>query len=229
MVQETFGAVPRHPGLDTHARSDRKARRREPSAYGSTPQRPPTSRSFLWGTHSSSTRTRLPAREMQEAGRGHINAMARTMGSKQEQLVASLRTAGIPVTCESPDGGFAGNRACDDPDAINKIVKAPRKTGTSAASPEGPGASAARASIPTVPVPLPTPRHSLVPYRSCEPACPLTAPEVGGMGQSPRRSHPPHPGSSGDLVPDLLPEVGRVPLVKAPRPSAPPSGQRSAA
>ncbi|MFF9172637.1 SGNH/GDSL hydrolase family protein [Streptomyces sp. NPDC014793] len=63
------------------------------------------------------------------AGMIRVNAMARTMASKQEQMVASLRSAGLPVSYESPDPDFEGRRACDDPEGINKIVVAPQGDG----------------------------------------------------------------------------------------------------
>ncbi|GHH77219.1 hypothetical protein GCM10018793_24740 [Streptomyces sulfonofaciens] len=63
------------------------------------------------------------------AGMIRVNTMARYMADKQEQLVTSLRTAGLPVGYESPDGDFQGRRACDDPEGINKIVKAPQGDG----------------------------------------------------------------------------------------------------
>ncbi|MFG3102377.1 SGNH/GDSL hydrolase family protein [Streptomyces sp. NPDC048182] len=63
------------------------------------------------------------------AGMIRVNLMARTMADKQEQLVTSLHEAGLPVTYESPDSDFEGRRACDDPEGINKIVKAPAGDG----------------------------------------------------------------------------------------------------
>ncbi|MGQ4417457.1 SGNH/GDSL hydrolase family protein [Streptomyces sp. SAS_269] len=63
------------------------------------------------------------------AGMIRVNAMAQTMASKQQQLVTSLHSSGLPVSYESPDSDFAGRRACDDPEGINKIVVAPQGDG----------------------------------------------------------------------------------------------------
>ncbi|MFE0255663.1 SGNH/GDSL hydrolase family protein [Streptomyces sp. NPDC059010] len=63
------------------------------------------------------------------AGMNRINAMADYMATQQKQLVATLKAANIPVSYESPDADFEGRRACDDPEGINKIVKAPQGDG----------------------------------------------------------------------------------------------------
>ncbi|MFF9605345.1 hypothetical protein ACF1GY_24110 [Streptomyces sp. NPDC014684] len=59
------------------------------------------------------------------AGMIRINAMARTMASAQQQMVTTLHSSGVPVSYESPDPDFAGRRACDDPEGIDKIVVVP--------------------------------------------------------------------------------------------------------
>ncbi|MDX3456140.1 GDSL-type esterase/lipase family protein [Streptomyces sp. ME02-8801-2C] len=56
------------------------------------------------------------------AGMIRVNNMGEYMESKQQQLVASLKSAGLPVSYESPDSDFEGKRACDDNEGINKIV-----------------------------------------------------------------------------------------------------------
>ncbi|MCX4907537.1 SGNH/GDSL hydrolase family protein [Streptomyces sp. NBC_00878] len=83
------------------------------------------------------------------AGMNRINSMAQYMEAKQRQLVQTLKAQQLPVTFESPDGDFEGKRACDDPEGINKIVKALKAKGTSAAPSVAPGASATRAFTPT--------------------------------------------------------------------------------
>ncbi len=58
-------------------------------------------------------------------GMVRVNAMADYMETKQQELVASLKQQGLPVSFESPDSDFEGKRACDDNEGINKIVTAP--------------------------------------------------------------------------------------------------------
>ncbi|MFF3162141.1 SGNH/GDSL hydrolase family protein [Streptomyces sp. NPDC003273] len=71
------------------------------------------------------------------AGMIRINAMARTMASAQQQMVTALHASGVPVSCESPDPDFAGRRACDDPEGIDKIVVAPQGNGDFRCKPGG--------------------------------------------------------------------------------------------
>ncbi|MFM9371858.1 hypothetical protein [Streptomyces sp. Da 82-17] len=59
------------------------------------------------------------------AGMIRLNDHARYMETKQKELVAALKAQGLPVSFESPNADFEGRRACDDPEGINKIVKAP--------------------------------------------------------------------------------------------------------
>lgn len=63
------------------------------------------------------------------AGMIRINNMGEYMESKQQALVASLKSQGLPVSFESPDSDFEGKRACDDNEGINKIVTAPEGDG----------------------------------------------------------------------------------------------------
>jgi len=58
------------------------------------------------------------------AGMIRINNMGEYMEAKQQALVTSLKSAGLPVSFESPDSDFEGKRACDDNEGINKIVAA---------------------------------------------------------------------------------------------------------
>ncbi|MFE7353852.1 hypothetical protein ACFU8Q_11780 [Streptomyces sp. NPDC057543] len=58
-------------------------------------------------------------------GMDRLNDHARYMEDKQRALATKLKQEGLPVSFESPDTDFAGKRACDDPEGINKIVKAP--------------------------------------------------------------------------------------------------------
>ncbi|MFI0989644.1 golvesin C-terminal-like domain-containing protein [Streptomyces exfoliatus] len=63
------------------------------------------------------------------AGMIRINDNAVYMEGKQRAVVDKLKAEGLPVFFESPDADFAGRRACDDPEGINKIVTAGKGPG----------------------------------------------------------------------------------------------------
>ncbi|MEV7567728.1 hypothetical protein [Streptomyces tanashiensis] len=63
------------------------------------------------------------------AGMIRINDNAVYMEGKQRAVADKLKAEGLPVFFESPDADFAGRRACDSPEGINKIVTAGKGPG----------------------------------------------------------------------------------------------------